>query len=134
MNIICRVLFVCMIMSLQTGCGVPEFVPPPLPQEPPMFGEQVSGKATWYGSLFHGRRTDSGDQFDMDKLTGSHESFPFGAVIEVMNPENAKKVRIVINDRHNLEGGHQLCISKRAAELLGVYPESSFDVNFMMIE
>ncbi len=134
MKTVCGVLIVCVIMFLQTGCGVPEFEPSLPTPPPPLFGEQVSGQGTWYGSLFHGRRTDSGDQFDMEKLTASHESFPLGSVIEVTNPENGKKVNVVINDRHNLDGGYELCLSKRAAELLEVYPKSSFTINFMMIE
>ncbi len=129
------IIVLCVVMLIQTGCsGVPEFNPPPQPPPAPIFGESVSGKATWYGSVFHGRRTDSGEQFDLEKLTASHMSYPFGAVVEVANPENGKTVKVVINDRHNLKGGHQICISKRAAELLGVYPEKTFPVNFMMIE
>ncbi len=129
------VFVLCIVLGLQNGCGgVPEFRPSPDPPPAPIFGESISGKATWYGSVFHGRTTSNGEQFDLEKLTASHMSFPFGTVVEVANPENGKTVKVVINDRHNLEGGHQICISKRAVELLGVYPNKTFIVNFMMIE
>ncbi len=135
MNAIYGVLVLFVVMLIQTGCNrVPEFTPPPEPPPAPIFGESVSGKATWYGSVFHGRTTGNGEQFDLEKLTASHISYPFGAVVEVTNPENGKAVKVVINDRHNLEGDHQICISKRAAEQLEVYPEKTFLVTFMMIE
>ena len=70
----------------------------------------------------------------MEKLTASHESLPFGTTVEVTNPDNGKSVKVVINDRHNLKKGYQLCVSKKAAQLLDIYPKITFPVNFMVIE
>jgi rare lipoprotein A len=129
-----RIIVLCVILLLQTGCGVPEFAPPPPPPPQPIFGESITGAATWYGSMFHGRATSNGEQFDMENLTASHGSLPFGTVVEITNPENGKTARVVINDRHNLEGVYQLCISKKAAQQLEIYPQKKFTVNFMVIE
>lgn len=97
-------------------------------------GEWVSGEAIWYGELYHGRRTTSGEQFDMRLLTGSHTTIPFGAKVEVVNPSNGKSVVIVINDRSNLEGGIDLAISKAAAEELGLVRQRRFQVNYQWME
>jgi rare lipoprotein A len=129
-----RVFLLGVVLLLLTGCGAPEFDPPPAPPPAPVFGESITGIATWYGSLFHGRTTSSGDEFDMEKLTASHASLPFGAIVEVTNPENGKNVRVVINDRHNLEDKFQLSLSKKAAQELDLYPRRTFTVNYMVIE
>lgn len=129
----CKLFLLCCVLIL-SGCSVPEFDPPPPPDSPPVFGETVTGTASWYGSTFHGRRTDSGELFDMEKLSASHESLPFGTIVEVTNPKNGKSVKVVINDRHNLPKGRQLCISRKAVQLLGAYPMKTFAVNFMVIE
>lgn len=129
----CKIFLLSCFLYL-SGCSVPEFDPPSPPDAPPVFGETVSGTATWYGSVFHGRKTDRGELFDMEKLSASHESLPFGTIVEVTNPENGKSVKVVINDRHNLRNGTQLCVSKKAAQLLDTYPTKTFAVNYMVIE
>jgi rare lipoprotein A len=134
MNFFSRVLAICIVLLLVGGTP-PEFTPPPNPPPAPVFGETVTGSATWYGPVFAGRVTTSGEEFNMEELTASHASLPFGTVVEVTNPENKKSVRVVINDRHNLDAGeYQLCISRKAAQLLGVYPRKRFNVSFMVIK
>ena len=41
------------------------------------------GTASWYGAAFHGRRTASGERFDMHDFTAAHPTLPFGTVVEV---------------------------------------------------
>ncbi|EKD50463.1 MAG: hypothetical protein ACD_62C00537G0001, partial [uncultured bacterium] len=43
-----------------TGCSTPHHA---------SYGPTSSGMASWYGREFHGRRTASGDRFDMHALT-----------------------------------------------------------------
>ena len=129
-----RYLLFAVIVILSSGCTVPELEPAPQPPPRPLFVEEVQGEATWYGPLFNGMNTDSGDAFDMEKLTASHRNFPMGSMIEVTNPENGKSVTVKINDRHNLHGEIQLSISRKAAKVLGVYPKKTFKVSFMLIE
>lgn len=129
-----RFFMLCWVALFLCSCGVPEFTPPPSLAPAPIFGESVTAEATWYGSVFHGRTTGNGELFDKKKLTASHESIPYGTLVEVTNPDNGKNVQVVINDRHNLDRGHQLCISEKAAKELDVYPKKTFTVNFMVIE
>ena len=116
------------------ACGAPEFDPPPPPAPPSLFGESVATEATWYGPLFHGHMTSSGEMFDMEKLTASHPTLPFGTKVEVTSPQSRKAVRVVINDRHNLKEGQDLCLSRKAAIAIGVYPRLEFPVQYMVME
>ena len=43
------------------------------------------GKASWYGDLFHGRKTANGEVFDMDALTAAHPTLPLPTLVEVTN-------------------------------------------------
>jgi len=133
MRMVKLIFFISSILVL-TGCSVPELEPQPAAPPAPLFGEEVSGYGTWYGPLFHGRLTTSGVAYDMEKLTASHRNYPLGAVVDITNPDNGKKVKVTINDRHNLNNGIQLCLSKKAAKHLGVYPKKKFKVVFMMIK
>lgn len=58
-----------------------------------------NGKATYYGDAFHGRRTASGETFDMNALTAAHRSLAFGTKVRVTNLSNGKSVTVRINDR-----------------------------------
>ena len=57
------------------------------------------GKASWYGPGFHGRRTASGERFDMNELTAAHRTLPFGTRVRVRNVQNGREVVVRINDR-----------------------------------
>ena len=56
-----------------------------------------AGVASWYGRAFHGRRTASGERFDMNELTAAHKTLPLGTVVQVRNPINGKTVDAHIN-------------------------------------
>jgi rare lipoprotein A len=58
-----------------------------------------SGTASYYGRKFHGRRTASGEAFDMGAMTAAHRTLPFGSLVRVSNPANGKSVVVRINDR-----------------------------------
>jgi len=57
------------------------------------------GKASWYGPGFQGRRTASGERFDMNDLTAAHRTLPFGTRVRVRNTVNGREVVVRINDR-----------------------------------
>ncbi len=130
-----RALFLIGALFLVTSCVTP---PPPPPstvvvREVPR-GHWMTGEAIWYGELYHGRRTTSGEQFDMRLLTGAHTTIPFGEKVEVVNPANGNSVVIMINDRSHLERGVDLALSKAVAEQLGLLGQRRFAVNYMWLE
>lgn len=59
----------------------------------------ITGKASYYGAEFHGRKTSSGEVFDMNALTAAHRELPFGTICRVTNLMNGKEVVVKINDR-----------------------------------
>src|ERR1017187_10567794 len=58
-----------------------------------------TGVASWYGVPFHGRRTASGEIFDMEKNTAAHRTLPFGSIVRVEHLLAHKSVEVRINDR-----------------------------------
>ena len=78
------------------------------------------GKASWYGKRFHGRRTASGERFNMYTLTAAHPSLPFGTLLRVRHLESGREVVVRVNDRGPYARGRILDLSHAAAEALGM--------------
>ena len=87
-----------------------------------------SGKASWYGPGFHGRKTASGEKFDMYELTAAHKTLPLGSRVMVRNPANGKEVVVRINDRGPYAHGRILDLSQAAASQLGLISRGHGDV------
>ena len=90
--------------------------PRPSAQERPI----ERGIASWYGKPFHGRRTASGERYDMHGLTAAHPTLPFGTRVEVRNLENGRTVVVRINDRGPSIAGRVIDVSYAAASRLGM--------------
>lgn len=86
--------------------------------ETPAF--EQSGTASWYGNRFHGRRTASGERYDMRGYTAAHKSLPFGTILRVTNLDNDRSVLVRINDRGPYVRGRIIDLSRAAAEEIGV--------------
>jgi rare lipoprotein A len=78
------------------------------------------GLASWYGPRFHGRRTASGERFDMHALTAAHPSLPFGSIVRVENPDTGRSVDVRINDRGPHIKQRIIDLSRAAARALGL--------------
>lgn len=95
--------------------------PPPASADAPQDLRELSrGTASWYGRRFHGRRTASGEIFDMNSLTAAHRSLPFGTVVRVRSMVNGREVDVRINDRGPHLPGRIIDLSRAAAEALGL--------------
>jgi rare lipoprotein A len=62
-------------------------------------GYSEVGIASWYGAEFDGRRTASGEAFDMHALTAAHRTLPLSTCVEVRRTDNNKSVVVRVNDR-----------------------------------
>ena len=82
--------------------------------------ETLHGLASWYGSIFNGRRTASGERFDMYALTACHPSLPFGSMVRVVNLNNHRSVVVRITDRGFLFDGRIIDLSYAAADKLAM--------------
>ena len=57
------------------------------------------GIASWYGKKFHGRRTSSGEPYDMYAMTAAHKTLPLPSYVRVQNLTNGRSVIVRVNDR-----------------------------------
>jgi rare lipoprotein A (peptidoglycan hydrolase) len=81
-----------------------------------------SGNASWYGIPFHGRKTASGELFDMNKLSAAHKTLPFPTKVMVENPRNGQSVVVRVIDRGPYVRGRVLDLSREAAKRVGIFP------------
>ena len=77
------------------------------------------GKASWYGTKFHGRRTSSGEPYDMYKLTAAHRSLPIPSYVRVTNLDNRRTAIVRVNDRGPFHSERMIDLSYAAAVKLG---------------
>jgi rare lipoprotein A len=77
------------------------------------------GTASWYGQQFQGRKTASGEPYDMRDLTAAHPTLPLGTFVKVTNLRNGKAVVVRINDRGPVVDGRIIDVSDSAAQILG---------------
>lgn len=82
-------------------------------------GYADSGKASWYGSDFHGRRTANGEIFSANAITGAHPTLPLPSYVRVTNTDTGRSVVVRVNDRGPYIHGRIMDLSHRAAEILG---------------
>lgn len=78
------------------------------------------GLASWYGERFHGRRTASGEPFDMHALTAAHKTLPFGTQVRVRHATTGQEVLVRINDRGPHVRGRIIDLSRAAAAAIGL--------------
>ncbi|KRC09975.1 hypothetical protein ASE11_21700 [Hydrogenophaga sp. Root209] len=78
------------------------------------------GLASWYGEPFHGRRTASGEVFNMNELTAAHKTLPFGTRLRVRNLATGQDVLVRINDRGPHVRGRIIDLSRAAAAQVGL--------------
>ncbi|MGR8979769.1 MAG: septal ring lytic transglycosylase RlpA family protein [Gammaproteobacteria bacterium] len=81
------------------------------------------GVASWYGKRFHGRKTATGEIFDMYALTAAHKTLPIPSYAQVTNLENNKSIIVRINDRGPYVGNRLLDLSYAAAKKLDIHKE-----------
>jgi rare lipoprotein A (peptidoglycan hydrolase) len=84
-------------------------------------GYKEKGLASWYGNPFHGRKTASGEVYNMHEISAAHKTLPLHTWVEVKNLKNNKKIILRINDRGPFVDGRIIDLSQAAAKELGVF-------------
>ena len=77
------------------------------------------GVASWYGKMFHGRKTSSGDPYDMYAMTAAHPTLPIPSYVRVTNLANGRSAVVRVNDRGPFHPGRIIDLSYAAAYKLG---------------
>ncbi len=83
-------------------------------------GYSERGEASWYGKRFHGRRTASGERYNMHNLTAAHKTLPLETWVKVTNLANHREVTVRVNDRGPFVRGRIIDLSLAAANELGM--------------
>ncbi|MBK31902.1 MAG: septal ring lytic transglycosylase RlpA family lipoprotein [Legionellales bacterium] len=78
------------------------------------------GIASWYGTKFHGRRTSSGETYDMYAMTAAHKSLPLPTYVKVTNLSNDKFIVVKVNDRGPFHENRIIDLSYTAAIKLDI--------------
>ena len=78
------------------------------------------GIASWYGKKFHGRRTSSGETYDMYAMTAAHKSLPLPTYVQVRNLKNNRKIVVKVNDRGPFHENRIIDLSYTAARKLDI--------------
>lgn len=86
------------------------------------------GVASWYGKKFHGKRTSSGEKYDMYKITAAHPTLPIPSYARVTNLANGKQIIVRINDRGPFHSNRIMDLSYTAALKLGYLGKGSSEV------
>ncbi len=94
----------------------------------------LEGMASWYGERFHGRKTASGERYDMNALTAAHRTLPFGTRVRVRSVRDGRSVIVRINDRGPFASDRIIDVSKRAAELLGMIASGLAEVELELLD
>jgi rare lipoprotein A len=93
-----------------------------------------TGVASWYGKDFQGRKTASGEVFDMYGMSAAHRTLPLGTVIRVTNLENYKSLTVRVNDRGPFVKNRFLELSYGAAKELGFVAQGTATVKIETLE
>ncbi|MGP1716677.1 MAG: septal ring lytic transglycosylase RlpA family protein [Methylophilus sp.] len=93
-----------------------------------------TGHASWYGKKFHGRKTASGEVYDMFKLSAAHKTLPLPSYARVTNLSNRKSVIVRVNDRGPFGRPRIIDLSYAAAKQLDIIQHGSSQVEITLID
>ena len=125
-------LGIVMLFLLQACASAP---PPPTPKGhpkpyrvngnwykpmPDAKGFSQRGIASWYGKKFHGRKTSSGEVYDMYAMTAAHKTLPLGTWVRVRRLDSGKQIVVRVNDRGPFVHGRIIDLSYTGAKELGM--------------
>ena len=100
---------------------------------PPTTTDLFHGVASWYGGVFNGRKTASGERYNMYALTACHPTLPFGTIVRVKNLHNKKTVDVRITDRGYLYDGRVIDLSYAAAQKIAMAKAGVAEVDLQVL-
>lgn len=118
--------------QMEAHATVAPLAPAPAPPAPPLASapkrhmfralpfHPLAGLASWYGSVWNGRRTASGETYDETQLTAAHRSLPLGTLVRVTNLHSMRSVIVRINDRGAFAPSRIIDLSSAAAREIGM--------------
>lgn len=119
------------------GCAVaPRFATKPSPH---LLGKEAivavqEGIASYYADEFNGKKTSSGETYDMYSFTAAHREFPFGTKVRVTNLENGRSVIVCINDRGPFKKDRIIDLSFAAGKQIGLIANGTARVRLEVLQ
>lgn len=89
---------------------------------------RARGVASWYGQKFHGKKTASGEVYDMYQMTAAHPTLPLPSYVRVTHLANGKSVVVRVNDRGPFLHGRIIDLSYAAAQKIGIAAKGTGEV------
>lgn len=86
------------------------------------------GDASWYGRRYHGRKTSSGEIYDMFAMTAAHTILPIPSYVRVTRVDDGRSVIVRVNDRGPFLNERLIDLSYTAAKKLGVVATGTAEV------
>ena len=96
-------------------------------------GFEERGIASWYGKDFHGKKTASGEIYNMYQLSAAHKTLPLGTWVKLHNLNNGKKINLRINDRGPFINGRIIDLSYGAAKKIGIVDSGTTPVKIVTL-
>lgn len=126
--------FIVIFFSLSSACcGIfHKHIPSSL--APISWEDEMEGYASWYGKEYHGRKTSSGEVYNMYALTAAHRTLPLGSEVRVQNLENGKKVDVRINDRGPFVENRIIDLSYGSAREIGMLNQGVASVRLTLLK
>ena len=135
------------VHQVQLHTAVQPLAPAPAPPAPPQVKVKrhpflalgniainpLHGLASWYGDVWNGRKTASGETFDDTKMTAAHKTLPLGTIVRVTNLRSRRTVVVRINDRGTLRPHRVIDLSSAAARELGMVEQGLANVKLEVI-
>ncbi|MBL7001027.1 MAG: septal ring lytic transglycosylase RlpA family protein [Gammaproteobacteria bacterium] len=92
------------------------------------------GLASWYGADFHGKRTSSGEVYNMHAMTAAHKTLPIPVYVRVRNLSSGKSAVVLVNDRGPFVENRIIDLSYAAAKKLGVVGPGTAEVEIEALD
>lgn len=91
------------------------------------------GVASWYGKRFNGKKTASGEPYDMYAMTAAHPTLPIPSYVKVTNLKNNRSVIVRVNDRGPFKHTRIIDLSYAAAHKLRMLSQGSTQVEVEVV-
>jgi len=96
-------------------------------------GYVATGVASWYGKKFHGRKTSSGEPYDMYAMTAAHRILPLPSFVRVTNLASGQQAILKVNDRGPFRNDRLIDLSYAAAVKLGATVRGTINVRVEVV-
>lgn len=97
-------------------------------------GHTQKGMASWYGTKFQGKRTSSGEPYDLYSMTAAHKNLPLPTYVKVKNLKNNREIVVKVNDRGPFVDDRIIDLSYAAAKKLGIFEFGTAPVSVTVID